>query len=100
MDRKNKYYLQPPGFFFPHCSNKAFPIRDTILDGELALDTPPEPNHVRPPCTLIMSLHSWPRHSALRFLKFDALVINEENIMQKTLTSRYGVSSFAVRHES
>ena len=45
IDRKNKYYLQG-GFFFPHYTNKTFPMRDTILDGELVLDTPPGSNHV------------------------------------------------------
>ena len=56
IDRKNKYYLQQ-GFFFPHYSNKALPMRDTILDGELVLDTPPGSNHVRSSYTLILSLH-------------------------------------------
>ena len=71
-------------------------MRDTILDGELVLDTPPGSNLVRSSCTLILSpsLTKTPwSQSVLRFLVFDALVIDDENIMQKTLASRYGVSS-------
>lgn len=47
-------------------------MRDCLLDGELVLDKVPG------------------RGEVLRYLVFDALVIDEENIMDKPLTSRYG----------
>lgn len=72
IDRKNVYRYQQQGFFFPHYEDKTRPMRDCVLDGELVLDNDPTHGQV------------------LRFLVFDALVIDEQNIMDKTLTSRYG----------
>ncbi|KAG8827120.1 Dcp1p-Dcp2p decapping enzyme complex alpha subunit [Serendipita sp. 401] len=72
IDRKNLYRQQQGGFFFPHHADKTMPMRDCILDGELVIEKDPN------------------RGEKLCFLVFDALVIDEENIMDKTLDSRYG----------
>lgn len=72
IDRKNVYRYQDQGFFFPHYEDKTKPMRDCILDGELVVDNVPGQGEV------------------LRFLVFDCLVIDEQNVMDKTLTSRYG----------
>lgn len=102
IDRKNKYYKQPAGFFFPH-SDSAFytkphytpqqkaavkdrvaeaglpyfngwPARkDTLLDGELVWDTEKATGRRR-----------------LRLLLFDALVVDGMNMSSKPLSKRYG----------
>ena len=56
IDRKNKYYLQE-GFFFPHYTKKELPMRDTILDGELVLDTPPGSKNVCSSWIFTLSFH-------------------------------------------
>lgn len=50
-------------------------LSNTVIDGELVIDEDP-------------STHE--QH--LRFYGFDCLVIQGENLMQKNLKSRYGVS--------
>ncbi|THH07292.1 hypothetical protein EW145_g3477 [Phellinidium pouzarii] len=62
IDRHNQYHSLS-GFYFPHHDNPRMPLRSTILDGEL--DT-------------------------LRLLMFDCLVVDNQNVMSRTLDKRYG----------
>ncbi|KAJ7741583.1 mRNA capping enzyme, catalytic domain-containing protein [Mycena maculata] len=72
IDRKNEYY-QLQGLFFPHHENPKMPLQNTIVDGELVFDVDPRTSH-----------------QTLRFLAFDCLVINNQNIMSRPLDKRYG----------
>ncbi|KAJ7444940.1 mRNA capping enzyme, catalytic domain-containing protein, partial [Mycena latifolia] len=72
IDRKNDYY-EVQGLFFPHHENPQMPLQNTIVDGELVYDVDPRTNH-----------------ETLRFLAFDCLVVNNQNIMSRPLDKRYG----------
>ncbi|KAJ7097779.1 mRNA capping enzyme, catalytic domain-containing protein [Mycena belliarum] len=72
IDRKNDYY-EVQGLFFPHHENPQQPLQNTIVDGELVYDVDPRTNH-----------------ETLRFLAFDCLVVNSQNIMSRPLDKRYG----------
>ncbi|KAJ7685345.1 mRNA capping enzyme, catalytic domain-containing protein [Mycena polygramma] len=72
IDRKNDYY-QLDGIFFPHHENPQRPLQDTIVDGELVFDLDPRTNH-----------------DTMRFLAFDCLVVDGQNIMSRPLDKRYG----------
>ncbi|KAJ7632773.1 mRNA capping enzyme [Roridomyces roridus] len=72
IDRKNDYYGLD-GFFFPHHENPKMPLQNTIVDGELVFDVDPRTNQ-----------------ETLRFLAFDCLVVNNQNIMARPLDKRYG----------
>ncbi|KDQ60776.1 hypothetical protein JAAARDRAFT_172973 [Jaapia argillacea MUCL 33604] len=72
IDRHNTYRVQT-GLFFPHHENPMMPLRNTILDGELVLDEDPATHQV-----------------TLRFLAFDCLVVDDQNVMSRTLDKRYG----------
>ncbi|KAJ7709742.1 mRNA capping enzyme, catalytic domain-containing protein [Mycena rosella] len=72
IDRKNSYY-ELQGFFFPHHENPQMPLQNTIVDGELVYDVDPGT-----------------KHQTLRFLAFDCLVVNNQNIMSRPLDKRYG----------
>ncbi|KAI0345338.1 mRNA capping enzyme, alpha subunit [Trametopsis cervina] len=72
IDRHNTYrHLQ--GLFFPHHENPINPLRNTVVDGELVIDVDPRT-----------------KQETLRFLAFDCLVIDEQNVMTRTLDKRYG----------
>jgi mRNA guanylyltransferase len=78
IDRKNTYYLLPPDrTHFPTADDPTFVKchRATLMDGELVYDT-------------IEGPHGMERK--LRYLVFDLLALEGENIMQKTLSSRLG----------
>ncbi|KAJ7087882.1 mRNA capping enzyme [Mycena epipterygia] len=72
IDRKNIYY-ELQGLFFPHHENPQIPLQNTVVDGELVFDVDPRTNH-----------------ETLRFLAFDCLVVNNQNIMSRPLDKRYG----------
>ncbi|KZP12553.1 mRNA guanylyltransferase [Athelia psychrophila] len=62
IDRHNSY-RQLDGFVFPHHMNTSAMLGNTIVDGEL---------------------------NTMRFLAFDCLVVDNENVMTKNLEKRYG----------
>ncbi|KAK7020482.1 mRNA-capping enzyme subunit alpha [Favolaschia claudopus] len=72
IDRKNDYY-ELSGLYFPHHKNPQLPLQNTIVDGELVYDVDPRTNH-----------------ETMRFLAFDCLVVDGENIMHRPLDKRYG----------
>ncbi|KAJ7284066.1 mRNA capping enzyme [Mycena rebaudengoi] len=72
IDRHNRYRMLK-GLFFPHPENAQMPLLNTLVDGELVLDVDPETKLV-----------------TLRFLAFDCLVANDQNIMSRPLDKRYG----------
>lgn len=76
IDRHNTY-RQLVGLFFPHHENPMMPLKNTLVDGELVIDV--DPNTKR---------------ETMRFLAFDCLVIDDQNVMSRTLDKRYGVCSF------
>ncbi|KAF8319291.1 mRNA capping enzyme, alpha subunit [Clavulina sp. PMI_390] len=61
------------GLYFPHFRNKAHPLGDTLLDGELVLDKDPRGGP-----------------DILKLYVFDCMVCDGQNIMEKTLSSRTG----------
>lgn len=72
IDRHNTY-RQLVGLFFPHHENPMMPLKNTLVDGELVIDV--DPNTKR---------------ETMRFLAFDCLVIDDQNVMSRTLDKRYG----------
>ncbi|PFH51739.1 hypothetical protein AMATHDRAFT_74773 [Amanita thiersii Skay4041] len=72
VDRHNSY-RELQGFFFPHHENPLHPLGNTVVDGELVLDVDP-----------------LTKRGTLRFLAFDCLVVNDQNVMPKPLDKRYG----------
>ncbi|KAH8106803.1 mRNA capping enzyme [Cristinia sonorae] len=72
IDRHNTFRLLS-GLFFPHHENPRVPLRNTIVDGELVLDYDPRT-----------------KQSTMRFLAFDCLVVDDQNVMARTLDKRYG----------
>ncbi|KAI0705866.1 mRNA capping enzyme, catalytic domain-containing protein [Cytidiella melzeri] len=72
IDRHNTYY-ELTGLFFPHHENPKNPLRNSLVDGELVIDVDP---------------HT--KQETLRYLAFDCLVIDEQNVMSRTLDKRYG----------
>ena len=75
-------------------------LRSTILDGELVIDADARTGQVRATqptvLPLVANTCSAPflfhiAQETLRFLAFDCLVIDGNNIMQRTLDKRYGV---------
>ncbi|KIM65335.1 hypothetical protein SCLCIDRAFT_1212510 [Scleroderma citrinum Foug A] len=71
IDRHNAYH-EVSGFWFPRPDKPKESLMDTILDGELVIDVNPES-----------------KTETLRYLAFDCLVFNGENIMSKPLDKRY-----------
>ncbi|KAF7305060.1 mRNA-capping enzyme subunit alpha [Mycena kentingensis (nom. inval.)] len=71
-DRNNGFY-DIDGFYFPHHENPQNPMLDTIVDGELVYDVDPRT-----------------KQETMRFLAFDCLVVNAQNVMSRTLDKRYG----------
>jgi mRNA guanylyltransferase len=65
------------GLFFPHHEDPRRSLGNTLIDGELVFDTDPRT-----------------KKQTLRFLAFDGLVVDNQNIMGRTLDKRYGVSFF------
>ncbi|KAF8969639.1 mRNA capping enzyme, catalytic domain-containing protein [Flammula alnicola] len=72
IDRHNTY-REITGIYFPHHENPLMPLRSSLIDGELVIDVDPVT-----------------RQEKLRFLAFDCLVIDDQNVMQRTLDKRYG----------
>ncbi|KAF9014107.1 mRNA capping enzyme [Cyathus striatus] len=72
IDRRNTYRAIQ-GIFFPHFDNPVFPLQNTIVDGELVIDTDPATGK-----------------ETLRFLAFDCLVVDNHNVMSRPLDKRYG----------
>jgi len=72
IDRHNSYY-EVSGFWFPHPDRPRDSLMDTILDGELVVDVEPTS-----------------KRETLRYLVFDCLVFDNENVMSRSLDKRYG----------
>ncbi|OBZ69095.1 mRNA-capping enzyme subunit alpha [Grifola frondosa] len=72
IDRHNTY-RQLSGLFFPHHENPRNPLRNSIVDGELVIDVDPRT-----------------QQETLRYLAFDCLVVDDQNVMSRTLDKRYG----------
>ncbi|ORY25741.1 putative mRNA guanylyltransferase [Naematelia encephala] len=72
IDRKQQFY-QVDNLHFPHWERASDPLTDTVLDGELVIDIDPKTGT-----------------QVLRYYAFDCLVLNGDNIMKKTLISRFG----------
>ncbi|KAI0934759.1 hypothetical protein AcV5_006499 [Taiwanofungus camphoratus] len=72
IDRHNSY-RELTGLFFPHHIDPKVPLGNTLVDGELVLDVDPRT-----------------KQSTLRFLAFDCLVIDDQNVMARPLDKRYG----------
>ncbi|KAI0093972.1 mRNA capping enzyme, catalytic domain-containing protein [Irpex rosettiformis] len=72
IDRHNTY-REVAGLFFPHHENPINPLRNTLVDGELVIDVDPRT-----------------KQETLRFLAFDCLVVDDQNVMSRTLDKRYG----------
>ncbi|KAJ7782641.1 mRNA capping enzyme, catalytic domain-containing protein [Mycena metata] len=71
IDRNNSYY-ELQGLFFPHHETPTSPLLDTLVDGELVYDVDPRT-----------------KQETLRFLAFDCLVVDGQNIMARPLDKRY-----------
>ncbi|GJE90746.1 mRNA capping enzyme [Phanerochaete sordida] len=72
IDRHNAY-REVRGIYFPHHENPMMPLRSTIVDGELVTDTDPRT-----------------QQDTVRFLAFDCLVVDDQNVMSRPLDKRYG----------
>ncbi|KAH6894975.1 mRNA guanylyltransferase [Coprinopsis sp. MPI-PUGE-AT-0042] len=72
IDRMNEY-RELQGFVFPHHQDMRKQLKNTLVDGELVIDVDPAT-----------------KKETMRFLAFDCLVIDDENVMSKTLDKRYG----------
>ncbi|KAI0636710.1 mRNA capping enzyme, catalytic domain-containing protein [Trametes polyzona] len=72
IDRHNTY-RQLNGLYFPHHEDPRRPLRSSIVDGELVLDLDPRT-----------------KQETLRFLAFDCLVVDDQNVMDRPLDKRYG----------
>ncbi|KAJ3878710.1 mRNA guanylyltransferase [Lentinula edodes] len=72
IDRHNTY-RELTGLFFPHHENPLNPLRNTLVDGELVIDVDPRT-----------------RREITRFLVFDCLVVDNQNVMSRPLDKRYG----------
>ncbi|KZT26376.1 mRNA capping enzyme [Neolentinus lepideus HHB14362 ss-1] len=72
IDRHNTY-RSLAGLFFPHHENPKRPLRNTLVDGELVLDEDPRTHH-----------------KTMRYLAFDCLVVDDQNVMSRPLDKRYG----------
>ncbi|KAF8275056.1 mRNA capping enzyme [Lactarius quietus] len=71
VDRHN-IYREISGLFFPHYEHPERPLRNTVLDAELVIDVDPRT-----------------KRETLRLLCFDCLVVDNQNVMSKTLDKRY-----------
>lgn len=72
IDRHNTY-REVQGLYFPHHENPVMPLRSTVVDGELVVDTDPRT-----------------KQETVRFLAFDCLVVDDQNVMSRPLDKRYG----------
>ncbi|KIP12277.1 hypothetical protein PHLGIDRAFT_32906 [Phlebiopsis gigantea 11061_1 CR5-6] len=72
IDRHNSY-REVQGLYFPHHENPMMPLRSSIVDGELVMDTDPRT-----------------KEETMRFLAFDCLVVDDQNVMGRPLDKRYG----------
>ncbi|KAK1216369.1 Dcp1p-Dcp2p decapping enzyme complex alpha subunit [Marasmius sp. AFHP31] len=72
IDRHNTY-RELTGLFFPHHENPMNPLRNTMIDGELVIDTDPRT-----------------QRETLRYLVFDCLLVDDQNVMKRPLDKRYG----------
>lgn len=72
IDRKDEFFLIE-NITFPHFENPNRLLKDTILDGELVIDVDPKTGHQQ-----------------LRFLAFDCIVWEANNLMMRSLMNRYG----------
>ncbi|ELU45025.1 CEG1 protein [Rhizoctonia solani AG-1 IA] len=92
IDRKNEY-RQQDGLFFPHPMDPRRALGNTLLDAELVTDYDPETKQVRLcaiPYTLRKTLITGITQETLNLLAFDCIVGDAQNLMSKSLTSRYG----------
>lgn len=80
--------------YFPHHEDPRRPLRNSIIDGELVIDTDSRTKQV---CLFIIFIDATERNltvnsqDTLRYLAFDCLVVDEQNVMSRPLDKRYGV---------
>lgn len=72
IDRKDEFFLIE-NLTFPHYENPNRLLKDTVVDGELVIDVDPKTGHQQ-----------------LRFLAFDCIVWEANNLMMRPLMNRYG----------
>ncbi|TFK42290.1 mRNA capping enzyme [Crucibulum laeve] len=72
IDRHNTY-RRIDGLYFPHHEDPRMPLRNTLVDGELVIDVDPRT-----------------KKETLRYLAFDCLVVDDQNVMSRPLDKRYG----------
>ncbi|KAI0362410.1 mRNA capping enzyme, alpha subunit [Trametes cingulata] len=72
IDRHNTY-REITGLYFPNHEDPRRPLLSSIVDGELVIDVDPRT-----------------KQETLRFLAFDCLVVNGQNVMNRPLDKRYG----------
>ncbi|KNZ49277.1 mRNA guanylyltransferase [Puccinia sorghi] len=72
IDRKDEFFLIE-NITFPHYENPNRLLKDTVVDGELVIDVDPKTGHQQ-----------------LRFLAFDCIVWEANNLMMRPLMNRYG----------
>ncbi|KAI0647325.1 mRNA capping enzyme, catalytic domain-containing protein [Trametes meyenii] len=72
IDRHNTY-RQLNGLYFPHHEDPRRPLRSSLVDGELVIDLDPRT-----------------KQETLRYLAFDCLVVDDQNVMDRPLDKRYG----------
>lgn len=70
------------------------PLRDSLIDGELVIDVDPRTQQVRSLLTSRELSLTSPFQHKLRFLAFDCLVIDGQNVMKRPLDKRYGVRCY------
>jgi len=94
---RNDHYRFVNGYYFPYYDDPRRPLGDTILDGELVIDVDPVSRQVRIHLRLLFPLIRvlLITQETIRLLLFDCLVHNEQSIMSKPLSSRYGVRYYS-----
>lgn len=90
IDRKDDFY-QVGGFYFPHWLDPKNGLSNTLLDGELVIDVDRKTGQVRSALFDELIWRLMNAQQTMRLLAFDLLVIGQDNIMKKSLLSRYGV---------
>jgi mRNA guanylyltransferase len=96
IDRKENIY-QNYYLTFPHQDGLEYNHSNTVLDAEYVIDVDPGTGQVsssqRSLLVSLLKLFPLLFQHIPRLLVFDCLVLDSENLMEKPLLKRYGVSS-------
>lgn len=90
IDRHNTY-RQLSGLYFPHHENPMNPLMDTLVDGELVVDVDSRTKQVPLFFSRFSIISDGNVQETLRYLAFDCLVADNQNVMSKPLDKRCGV---------